>query len=107
MAAYWIDVARYSESDGFLDDYHDRLFWPYRDWVISAFNSNMPFDRVRHLAARGRSDARHTQRRKEQTLATAFLRVGKRTTENGAIDEEYRVDMPSIGPTRSARRFLG
>ncbi len=44
MAAYWLDIARYSESDGFLDDLHDRLFWPYRDWVIAAFNRNMPFD---------------------------------------------------------------
>ena len=44
MAAYWLNVARYSESDGFLDDLHDRLFWPYRDWVISAFRKNMPFD---------------------------------------------------------------
>ena len=44
MAAYWLNIARYSESDGFLDDYHDRLFWPYRDWVIAAFNRNMPFD---------------------------------------------------------------
>ena len=44
MAAYWMNIARYSDSDGFLDDHHDRLFWPYRDWVISAFNRNMPFD---------------------------------------------------------------
>ena len=44
MTAYWMNIARYSESDGFLDDHHDRLFWPYRDWVISAFNKNMPFD---------------------------------------------------------------
>ena len=44
MAGYWANISRYSESDGFLDDHHDRLFWPYRDWVISAFNKNMPFD---------------------------------------------------------------
>ena len=89
MAAYWLDVARYSESDGFLDDYHDRLFWPYRDWVIAAFNRNMPFDQFRTWQLAGDLMPSHT---KEQTLATAFLRVGKRTTENGAIDEEYRVE---------------
>ena len=40
----WLDIARYAESDGFLDDLHDRLLWPYRDWVIAAINKNMPFD---------------------------------------------------------------
>ncbi len=89
MAAYWMNIARYSDSDGFLDDHHDRLFWPWRDWVISAFNKNMPFDRFStwQLAGDLLPDAT-----KEQKLATAFLRVGKRTTENGAIDEEYRVE---------------
>ncbi len=89
MAAYWMNIARYSDSDGFLDDHHDRLFWPYRDWVIGAFNRNMPFDRFStwQLAGDLLPNAG-----KEQKLATAFLRVGKRTTENGAIDEEYRVE---------------
>ena len=44
-----MNIARYSESDGFLDDHHDRLFWPYRDWVINAFNKNMPFDQFSTL----------------------------------------------------------
>ena len=57
MAAYWGDLARYSESDGFLDDYHDRLFWPYRDWVISRVQSQPAVQPVRHLAARRRPDA--------------------------------------------------
>jgi hypothetical protein len=89
MAAYWMNIARYSDSDGFLDDHHDRLFWPYRDWVISAFNSNMPFDRFSTWQLAGDLLPNAT---KQQKLATAFLRVGKRTTENGAIDEEYRVE---------------
>ena len=89
MAAYWMNIARYSDSDGFLDDHHDRLFWPYRDWVIGAFNRNLPFDRFStwQLAGDLLPNAN-----KEQRLATAFLRVGKRTTENGALDEEYRVE---------------
>jgi mono/diheme cytochrome c family protein len=89
MAAYWMNIARYSDSDGFLDDHHDRLFWPYRDWVIAAFNGNMPYDKFStwQLAGDLLPDAT-----KEQKLATAFLRVGKRTSENGAIDEEYRVE---------------
>ena len=89
MAAYWMNIARYSDSDGFLDDHHDRLFWPYRDWVIGAFNRNMPFDQFSTWQLAGDLLPNAT---KEQKLATAFLRVGKRTTENGAIDEEYRVE---------------
>ena len=89
MAAYWMNIARYSDSDGFLDDHHDRLFWPYRDWVILAFNKNMPFDQFSTWQLAGDLLPHAT---KEQKLATAFLRVGKRTTENGAIDEEYRVE---------------
>ncbi len=89
MAGYWMNIARYSESDGFLDDHHDRLFWPYRDWVISAFNKNMPFDQFSTWQIAGDLLPNAS---KEQKLATAFLRVGKRTSENGAIDEEYRVE---------------
>src|SRR4029077_17909173 len=89
MAAYWANISRYSDSDGFLDDHHDRLFWPYRDWVIGAFNRNMPFDRFSTWQLAGDLLPNAS---KEQRLATAFLRVGKRTTENGAIDEEYRVE---------------
>jgi hypothetical protein len=89
MAGYWANIARYSESDGFLDDHHDRLFWPYRDWVISAFNKNMPFNQFGTWQIAGDLLPNPT---KEQRLATAFLRLGKRTTENGAIDEEYRVE---------------
>jgi hypothetical protein len=89
MAAYWANISRYSESDGFLDDHHDRLFWPYRDWVIAAFNKNMPFNQFATWQIAGDLLPNAT---KEQRLATAFLRVGKRTSENGAIDEEYRVE---------------
>ena len=85
----WLDIARYSESDGFLDDTHDRLLWPYRDWVIAALNRNMPFDQFATWQLAGDLLPSHTR---EQLLATAFLRAGKRSTENGAIDEEYRVE---------------
>jgi hypothetical protein len=108
MAAYWSDVARYSESDGFLDDYHDRLFWPYRDWVISAFNRNMPFDQFGTWQIAGDLLPSHTaDEKKQQTLATAFLRVGKRTTENGAIDEEYRVEYAVDRTNTIGTAFLG
>ena len=89
VGGQWLDIARYAESDGFLDDTHDRLLWPYRDWVIAATNKNMPFDQFATWQLAGDLLPSHT---KEQLLATAFMRVGKRSTENGAIDEEYRVE---------------
>ena len=104
MAGSWLDVARYAESDGFLDDYHDRLFWPYRDWVIAAFNRNMPFDQFGTWQIAGDLLPSHTR---EQTLATAFLRVGKRTTENGALDEEYRVEYVVDRTNTIGTAFLG
>ena len=89
MAEYWLDLARFSESDGFLDDHHDRYLWPWRDWVISAFQNDMPFDRFGTEQLAGDLLPGAT---KEQLLATAYLRVGKRTTENGAIDAEYKAE---------------
>jgi hypothetical protein len=89
MAEYWMDLARFSESDGFLDDHHDRYLWPWRDWVIDAFARNMPFDEFGTWQLAGDLMSHPTR---EQTLATAFLRVGKRTTENGAIDAEYKAE---------------
>ena len=89
MADYWLDLARFSETDGFLDDHHDRLLWPWSDWVIESFARNRPFDEFGtwQLAGDLLPDAT-----REQILATAFLRVGKRTTENGAIDAEYKAE---------------
>jgi Protein of unknown function (DUF1549)/Protein of unknown function (DUF1553)/Planctomycete cytochrome C/Concanavalin A-like lectin/glucanases superfamily len=89
MAGYWMDLARFSETDGYLDDHHDRMLWPWRDWVIGAFDENMPFNQFGtwQLAGDLLPDATD-----EQILATAFLRVGQRTTENGAIDDEYKVE---------------
>jgi Protein of unknown function (DUF1553)/Protein of unknown function (DUF1549)/Concanavalin A-like lectin/glucanases superfamily/Planctomycete cytochrome C len=89
MAEYWLDLARWSETDGFLDDHHDRFLWPWRDWVIAAFKNDMPFDRFGTEQLAGDLLPAAT---KDQVLATAFLRVGKRTTENGAIDAEYKAE---------------
>ncbi len=44
MAADWLDLARYADSHGYQDD-GMREMWPWRDWVIRAFNENMPYDR--------------------------------------------------------------
>jgi mono/diheme cytochrome c family protein len=104
QASYWLDAARFSESDGFLDDHHDRLLWPWRDWVISAFNSNMRFDQFTTWQLAGDLLPNRT---KDQLLATTFLRVGKRTTENGAIHEEYRIEAVLDKTETVGKVFLG
>lgn len=88
MALHWLDIARYSDSYGYQDD-NIRSQWPYRDWVIHAFNSNMPYDQfvTWQLAGDLLPEAG-----KEQILATAFLRNHKYTEEGGVIPEEYRVE---------------
>ena len=44
MAAIWMDLSRYGDSHGYQDD-QERIMWPWRDWVIHAYNSNMPYDK--------------------------------------------------------------
>ena len=57
VGGQWLDIARYAESDGFLDDTHDRLLWPYRDWVIAAIEQEHAVRPVCDVAAGGRSAA--------------------------------------------------
>ncbi|WP_245189555.1 DUF1553 domain-containing protein [Lunatimonas salinarum] len=88
MAADWMDVARYADSDGYLDDKH-RDFSPYRDWVIQAFNDNMTYEQfITWQLAGDLID----QPSKESILATAFNRLHKRNSEAGIVFEEYRVE---------------
>lgn len=88
LAVLWMDISRYSDSYGYQDD-NIRTQWPYRDWVIHAFNENMPYDQFLtwQLAGDLLPDAN-----KEQILATAFNRNHKYTEEGGVIDEEYRIE---------------
>jgi hypothetical protein len=68
MAVHWLDVARYSDSYGYQDD-NIRTQWPWRDWVIHAFNENYPYDKfiTWQIAGDMLPDAN-----KEQILATGF-----------------------------------
>jgi hypothetical protein len=88
MAVHWLDVGRYADSYGYQDD-NIRTQWPWRDWVIHAFNKNLPYNDfvTWQLAGDMLPDAT-----KEQVLATAFLRNHKYTEEGGVIPEEYRVE---------------
>lgn len=88
MAILWLDISRYSDSYGYQDD-EVRSQWPYRDWVIHAFNNNLPYDQFLTWQLAGDLLPNAT---KEQILATAFNRNHKYTEEGGVIPEEYRVE---------------
>jgi len=87
MARYWLDAARYGDTHGLHLD-NERSLWPYRDWVIKAFNSNMPFDQftVEQLAGDLLPNATV-----DQLVATGFNRCNVTTGEGGTIEEEFRV----------------
>ncbi len=86
MAVHWMDISRFADSHGFQDDSY-RTQWPWRDWVIKAFNQNISYQDfiTWQLAGDLLPDAN-----KEQLLATGFNRNHKITEEGGIIPEEYR-----------------
>jgi len=103
MAADWMDVARYTESDGYLDDKH-RDPSPYRDWVISAFNENMTYDQFGTWQLAGDLIDEPT---KKSILATAFNRLHKKNSEAGIVFEEYRVEYVADRTLTVGKAFLG
>jgi Protein of unknown function (DUF1553)/Protein of unknown function (DUF1549)/Concanavalin A-like lectin/glucanases superfamily/Planctomycete cytochrome C len=88
MALDWLDGARYADTNGYFSDF-ERPVWRWRDWVIDAFNRNMPLDvfAVEQLAGDLLPNATLDQR-----IATGFNRNHTVTNETGIIDEEYRVE---------------
>lgn len=103
MATEWMDVARYADSDGYLDDKH-RDFSPYRDWVIKAFNENMSYEQFTTWQLAGDLIENPTQ---ESKLATAFNRLHKRNSEAGIVFEEYRVEYVADRTLTVGKAFLG
>tara|TARA_B100001063_G_scaffold231285_1_gene245274 strand:+ start:2321 stop:5560 length:3240 start_codon:yes stop_codon:yes gene_type:complete len=103
MAAEWMDVARYADSDGYLDDKH-RNFSPWRDWVINAFNQNLNYKNfVTHQLA-GDLIPNADQSSK---IATAFNRLHKKNSEAGIIFEEYRTEYVADRTVTFGKAFLG
>ena len=88
QAAHWLDLARYADTNGYQYD-TERQQWVWRDWVIDAYNRNLPFDQftIQQLAGDLLPDATPVQR-----LATGFNRNHGITIEGGIIDEEYRTE---------------
>jgi hypothetical protein len=103
MAAEWLDVARYADSHGYQDD-GMRQMWPWRDWVIAAFNRNLPFDRFITWQLAGDLLPNPTQ---EQRLATGFNRNHMQTQEGGVVPEEYRTEYVIDRVNTFGRAFLG
>lgn len=86
-AAMWLDLARYADSKGYEKDI-GRTIWRYRDWVIQAFNRDLPFDQftIEQLAGDLLPDPSEAQ-----LIATAFSRNSMTNTEGGTDDEEFRI----------------
>ena len=86
MAVFWLDLVRYADTVGYHGD-QDHRAWPYRDWVINAFNANTPFDRFTIEQLAGDLLEKPTQ---EQLIATGYNRLLQTTHEGGAQLKEYR-----------------
>jgi len=87
MASWWLDLARYADTKGYERDV-SRTIWPYRDWVIKAFNDDMPFDQFTIEQIAGDLLPNASQ---EQLIATSFHRNTMNNDEGGTEDEEFRV----------------
>lgn len=103
MASEWLDVARYSDTYGYQVD-RDRRVWPYRDWVIEAFNRNLPYDRFITEQVAGDLLPGATR---EQMLATTFNRLHPQKVEGGSTPEEFRVEYVADRTQTFATAFLG
>ncbi|MBN7811806.1 DUF1553 domain-containing protein [Algoriphagus sp. H41] len=88
MAMHWMDIARFADTHGYtVDRYRDAS--PYRDWVIDAFNRNLPYDQF--ITDQLAGDLLPNPS-KEQLIATAFNRIHPQNMEGGIVEEEFRVE---------------
>jgi hypothetical protein len=103
-ARWWLDLAHYGDSDGYLQDFIRPVAWRYRQWVVEAFNRDLPFDQftVEQLAGDLLPEATLSQR-----MATGFLRNTLSNREGGAELEEYRVHQVIDRATSVGTTWLG
>jgi hypothetical protein len=103
MARYWLDLARYGDTHGLHFD-NERALWRYRDWVIGAYNRNLPYDRftVEQLAGDLLPNATL-----EQKVATGFNRCNVSTSEGGSINDEVLVRYAVDRTETMATVFMG
>ncbi len=103
MALAWLDAARYADSNGFQQD-GDSQQWPWRDWVVRAWNQNMPFDRFTIEQLAGDLLEKPSN---DQLVATAFNRNHMLNGEGGAIAEEQRINYVIDRVDTTATTWLG
>lgn len=103
MASDWLDVARYADTYGYQADV-ERDLSPWRDWVVRAFNENLPYDQFITWQIAGDLLPNATD---EQILATAFNRLHRQTNEGGSIEEEFRTEYVSDRVHTMGTAFLG
>ncbi len=102
-ARYWLDAARYADTHGLhFDNY--REMWPYRDWVIQAFNRNLPFDRFTKMQIAG-DLFDHPER--DDLVASGFQRCNPTTNEGGTIDDENLANYANDRVTTLSWVYLG
>lgn len=103
QAVSWLDLARYADSNGYQDDAL-RTIYPYRDWVIKAFNLNMPLDSFVLYQMAGDLLPAPT---KDMMVATAFNRNHSQSEEDGIVPEEYQVEYVADRTNTFGKAFLG
>ncbi|MFT6370927.1 MAG: hypothetical protein ACJAUQ_000328 [Maribacter sp.] len=103
MATEWMDISRYADTHGYQDDF-ERTMWPWRDWVIHAFDKNMPYNEfvTYQLAGDLMPDVDL-----EKIVATGFNRNHKITFEGGTIPEEYHIEYVEDRLQTFGTTFLG
>lgn len=103
MAVDWLDLARFSDSHGYTVD-RLRDMSPYRDWVINAFNENMPYDQFIKWQLAGDLMPKPT---KEMLIATAFNRNHPQNLEGGIIEKEFQTEYVMDRTNTFGQAFLG
>lgn len=103
MAMDWLDDSRYADTNGYQNDFA-RTMWPWRDWVIGAFNRNMPLDKFVTEQIAGDLLPGATL---QQKIASGFNRNNRTVTEAGSIDDEWRVENNVDRVETTATVFLG